>query len=480
MLFPITIKSSGKKLGYSELSRVIIDAAQSGRLPANSPLPPSRLLAESLGISRDTVLRCYRHLRSLGWTESRGTRGTFITGSAKQFAAVTKRDVDAARLSSYASRFVGDAVAVPASAAEPVIFGVVPRHFLPVRRWKSAIQRATEGVTKQVSLYDQAVLGRSELRAALSGFLNRSRGIPCEADEVVIFGGSFPCLSLICRMFLEPGDQIAMEEPGSGGVREVASYLGLEVLPIELDGEGFSVDALQRCKKQVKAVYITANHQEPTGIMMSLARRKQLLSWAQRNHAVIIEDDYDGHFHYGSNLPPSLKSMDVQDNVIYIASFWQILYPLTTLCFAVLPLPFVDIVHHGKLRTASLAESSSQIALAAMLDDGYLQKHVRKVERQLAARRRTVIYELKRSLGANVHIPTQTCGMTLMSQFHNFADNDLLEAARKSGLPITSTDVLYCDVAQRPAGQWSIYFPGLEEQAARKTISNFADFLKDA
>jgi GntR family transcriptional regulator/MocR family aminotransferase len=193
-----------------------------------------------------------------------------------------------------------------------------------------------------------------------------------------------------------------------------------------------------------------------------------------------MEDDYDGHFHYGSNLPPSLKSMDVQDNVIYIASFWQILYPLTTLCFAVLPLPFVDIVHHGKLRTASLAESSSQIALAEMLDDGYLQKHTRKVERQLAARRRAVIYELKRCLGSNVHIPSQTCGMTLMAQFQNFTDNELLEAAKKSGLPITSTDVLYCHPAQRPEGQWSIYFPGVEEQAARKTVSNFAALLTGA
>jgi GntR family transcriptional regulator/MocR family aminotransferase len=474
----LSINLTGAKRGYLELSTAIIEAAQSGRLPANSLLPPSRILAESLGISRDTVLRCYRHLRSLGWIESRGTSGTFIATAPRTPANASKPPVDTRRLSTYAARFVSDTVAVPEAAAEPVVYSAAPAHFLPIRRWKSAIQRAAVGVSNRQSRYHEAVLGRPELRAALSSFLNRSRGIPCTPEEVVVFSGSFPALSLLCRMFLEPGDVIAMEEPGIGGVREVASYLGLEVLAVPVNSDGFSVEALQNSKKQVKAVYVTANHQEPTGTPMSLPRRRQLLSWAQKNKAVIIEDDLDGNFHYGTQLPPSLKSMDTQDNVIYLASFWQVLYPLTTLSFAVLPLQFVDIAHHAKLRTASLAESSPQLALAEMLDDGYLQKHMRKVERELAPRRRAVIYELKRAFGADVHIPVHTCGLTLIAHFQNLSDSQVQKAAQSAGFPVTSTDLLYRDAANRPLGEWTVYFAGLEEQEARKTITNFARFFQ--
>ena len=339
------------------------------------------------------------------------------------------------------------------------------------------MQQNAEGTSAHEPLYDRAVLGRSELRTALSAFLNRSRGIACTADEVAVFNVSFSALSLICRLFLDPGDIIAMEEPGFGGVREVASYLGLQVLPLELDESGLSVDALQNSRQQVKAVYVTANHQEPTGITMTLARRKQLLAWAQKNNAMIIEDDYDGLFHYGANLPPSLKSMDAQDNVIYLSSFWQALYPLTTLCFAVLPLPFVEIVQQAKLRTASLTESLPQVALAEMLDSGYLQKHVRKVERELSLRRRTLIYELKRAFGAQISLPSHSCGMTIMARFQNCRDNDLLKAAQQAGLPVVSTDTLYSNVEKRPAGELSFYFPGLPESLVRKTVLNFASLL---
>jgi len=443
-------------------------------------LPPSRVLADDLGVSRDMVQRCYRHLKSLGWIESHGTRGTFVAEITDPPAATSMRAVDKNRLSSYARRFAEAAIAPPAAASEPVVFSAVPKPFLPTRRWTGAIQRAADHISNRDAFYDQDVLGRSELRASIAAFLNRSRGIPCLPDEVATFNISFSALALICRMFLEPGDVIAMEEPGFGGVREVASYLRLEVLPVELDAEGFSVDAMLRSGKTIKAVYVTANHHEPSGTTMSLNRRKQLLMWAQRNGALIIEDDYDALFQYGStaNAPPTLKSMDVQDNVIYLSSFWQVLYPLTTLCYAVLPAPFVEILQHAKLRTAGLTENTSQLALSEMLDDGYLLKHVRKLEREFGGRRRQLIYELKRNFSSQISLPSRTCGLTLMAQFHDYSDAALLNAATRAKLPMVSTDVLYSDEQRRPAGEWSIYFAGLEEQTISRTIGVFAGVLK--
>jgi GntR family transcriptional regulator / MocR family aminotransferase len=467
----------GRKRGYRELSEAIIEAIESGQLTANTPLPPTRVLAESLNVSRDTVVKCYKHLTNLGWIKSYGARGTFIAhASAPSQQRSPVKPLNSERLSGYGRQFVNDGVVSP-EAGETVVFSAVPKQFLPVRRWRLATQDTTETLSNREPLYDVAVLGRPELREALSAFINLSRGILSVPAEIAVFNVSFNALVLMCRLFMEPGDYIAVEEPGYGGVKEVAFYLGLKVIPIKLDGEGMIVNLLESSKHPVKMVYVTPNHQEPTGVTMSSARRKQLVSWAQRKNAIIIEDDYDGLFHYGTSMPPSLKSMDAQDNVIFIGSLWQVLYPLTTLCFCVIPLPLIEIVKQAKQRTVSLTESSQQLALTELLTDGYLQKHIRKLEREFSVRRRTFIYELKRAFGPRVNLPSHSCGLTLLARFEGYSDEALLKASRHAELPMVCTDVLYTDAENRSPGEWCIYFPSLDERAIKKAVHSFVEAL---
>jgi GntR family transcriptional regulator/MocR family aminotransferase len=453
-----------KQWGYKELSAAIIERIESGQLTDNTPLPPTRVLADSLGVSRDTVLKCYRHLKSLGWIKSHGTRGTFVSkGRTVSRPSPVLEPFDGKRLSLYALQFQ-NVIEQASVSAEPVVFSAVPPEFLPVRRWKVATQKTTEPLSKHQPLYDLAVLGRPELREALSGFLNRNRGIPCVPEEIAVFNVSFNALALVCRLFLEPGQTIAMEEPGFGGIREVALYLGLNVLPVRVDKEGMIIEELESSRQPIKLVYVTPDHQEPTGVTMSLARRKQLLSWAATNNAIIIEDAYDGLFYYGANLPPSLKSMDV-------------LYPLTTLCFSVLPLSLVEIIRRAKQSTVGLTESSQQLAMTELLNSGSLQKHVRKLEQLFAARRQTMLFELKRALGSRIHLPSKSCGLTVMAQFNGYSDDVLSQASHKAGLPMISTRSLYCDTTNRSPGEWSIYFPGLDERVTRKVVHSFAENL---
>jgi GntR family transcriptional regulator/MocR family aminotransferase len=468
----------GEKPGYLELTRAIVEAAESGRLPANSPLPPSRVLAESLGVSRDTVLRCYRHLKSLGWTESHGTKGTYVANVARANAAPPNvMAVEKERLSLYGANILAD-TEEHFFSLDPVVIGAVPKESLPVRRWRLATQKAAEPFSQRELQYSVVVLGRPELRSAASAYLNRVKGIACTADEIAVFNISFTAMSLICRLVLDPGDVIGVEEPGYGGAREVASYLGLEVLPIPLDGEGMSIAALENSPKKIKLIYVTPNHQEPTGVTMSLSRRKQIVAWAQRNKVMIIEDDYDGIFHYGATMPPSLKSMDTQDNVIFLGGFWQLLYPLTTLCFAVVPYSFIGVLQSAKRYTVSLTENLAQVALAEILNDGYLQKHVRKLERQFSDRRRALTFELKRVFGARVHVPSHTGGLSMMVQFNGYSDHDVLESAKASSVPLGATDSFYMDKHRRPAGEFLIWFVGMDEGSMRKTIENFARHLQ--
>lgn len=469
-------KFQGKRIGYLEISDGVIEAITSGRLPANSTLPTSRSFAETLGVSRDTVVRSYEHLKSLGWIESHGKIGMFVSSSAKVPSTQPQlKTLDLSLLSDYAvSLLPGKVVdlATTSDGYEPIRFGVVPKPYRPISRWKKALQNFSAPSKLDERGYVANVLGHPDLRKQFSSYVCSNRGAPCTPEEVVVFNGSFNALSLIFRLFLEPGDSIAIEDPGFPGPISTASYLGLNVVPIPLDSEGISVEALESTASGIKLVYVTPNHQEPTGITMTLQRRKQLLSWAQRNRALIIEDEHDGMFHYGKAMPPSLKSMDTQDNVIYLSSFWQILYPLTAMCLTVVPQSMCEILNIGKINTANLTEHQPQLALSELLSNGYLQRHITKSEREFAPKRRSLIYELKRAFGARAETPLHTGGLKCMVHFRDYNDADLLESARKADLALALTSAFY-QKEKRTQGECIISFPELDEATIRKKIETF-------
>lgn len=466
-------KIEGKQLGYLEIAESIIEAIKSGRLAVNAALPTSRAFAESLGVSRDTVVRCYDYLKSLGWIESHGRIGMFVSSNAKvPVKERQEKSLDQKRLSTYAVRLLEDSsasIATKIDHYEPIGFGTVPKAYRPTARWKKALQNFASPLMIGEHGYVANVLGRPELRTQFSSYVCSNRGALCSPEEVVIFSGSFSALSLIFRIFLDPGDSIAIEDPGFGGPASAAAYLGLNVVQLPIDSDGLSVEALRSCEEKIKLVYVTPNHHEPSGITMSLARRKQLLAWAQKANALIIEDEHDGMFHYGKMMPPSLKSMDTQDNVIYLTSFWQILYPLTSLCFAVVPSSLYEILNIAKIHTANLAENQPQLALSELLETGYLQRHISKLQHQFAPRRRSLIYELKRAFGARIEVPLHTGGLKVMVQFSDYSDEEILNAAKQAHLALASTASFY-QKAKREAGEFVIYFPDLEESLTRKKI----------
>jgi GntR family transcriptional regulator/MocR family aminotransferase len=404
----------------------------------------------------------------------------YVTGTAKVFTPADQPQVlDPNRLSKYGANLLlntGFDMGTKLTGYEPILYGVVPPVYRPAARWRKALQNFSSVSSRDFS-YVEHVLGRPELRAALASYMCSSRGVVCTQNEVVVFNGSLNAMSLIGRIFLEPGETVSIENPGFGGAKSAAAYLGLNVVPIPLDADGLSVEALERSEQPIKLVYVMPNQQEPTGITMPLSRRKQLLAWAQKNNALIIEDDHDCMFHYGKEMPPTLKSMDTQDNVIYLTSFWQILYPLTTVCFAVVPPSICDVLNSAKIHTASLTEHQPQLALSELLEMGYLQRQISKLERDFAPRRRALIYELKRAFGDRVHVPLHTGGLKAMVQFSGYSDLNILKSARQAALAVASSEDFYSQGVSRCEGETLIYFADLEEASARKKVDQFAHFL---
>jgi GntR family transcriptional regulator/MocR family aminotransferase len=473
-LWSLTSNGSGKSPGYKNLAKGLVKAIETGQLSANAPLPPSRVLADNVGVSRDTVIRCYKHLQSLGYLETRGTSGTFVRqiglpSSGADDEEPFEQKIDEKDLSTFAQK-LGSSIKPHAMAPEFAVlnFGSVPPQSLPIRRWRELMQTRSQPASTRNLQYEMEVLGRAELRQALSGYVNRAKGLATSPSDIAVFHISFTAFSLICRLLLNTGDTIAIEEPGFGGIKNTAEYHDLKVFPLPVDEEGAIIDALERADVPPKLIYVTSNHQDPTGRTMSLPRRKQLIDWAHKNNAWILDDDYDGFFHYGKTLPTPLKSLDKDDRVLYFGTFWQLLYPLTTVGFLVVPKKLMPILWKAKIQTEGITETMPQLALADMLDSGFLQKHARKIENSFAIKRRALIFELKKTFGQKIVIDQQSGGITCLVTFKNWSVEHLLQAAREANLPLLGTSPNY--IGKCTDGECLIYFPGLGTESEIKTM----------
>ncbi|QQR60100.1 MAG: PLP-dependent aminotransferase family protein [Candidatus Melainabacteria bacterium] len=460
----------------------LISAIESGRLPPNSPLQPSRVMAESLGVSRDTVLRAYRHLRALGFTETGSTRGTFVANlerkSLKPVLNSLVLDHLFERISPYGKSMTERAAFHPISPDFHALnYGGVPKEALPLNRWRELIRNRCEPSAFKNLKYDMEPLGRPELREALSAYLNRAKSIPCTEYDIAIFNISFAAVALLSRLLLNDGDLLAIEDPGFGGVKNVANYHDIETLTIPVDQHGLVVEELYKSKRKIKLVYVTPDHHDPTGITMTSSRREALLLWASKSDAWIIEDDYDGFFNYGKRLPPSLKSMDTEGRVIYLSTFWQVLYPLTTICFLVVPPLLMPILEQSKIQTEGVSETMIQLVLADILKDGFLQKHVRKLEKSFKAKRSLLMYELKMAFGPDIEIQSESGGITCLFRYQKKSEKDVLKAANLANLPIICTSGHY--LGSKNEGEFLAYFPGLSKNPdeVRAMVREFARLL---
>src|SRR5262249_30236586 len=148
---------------------------------------------------------------------------------------------------------------------------------------------------------------------------------------------SVSALSILCRALLDGGDAAVIEEPGFGGIRDICVAQGSNLEPIAVDHDGLVTSKLFSLATQARLIYVTPTHQDPTGAVLAMERRQELLKWAGRNNAWILEDDYDAHFNYESRPLPPLAALDGEGRVVYLGSFWKVLYPLTLVGFAVVP-----------------------------------------------------------------------------------------------------------------------------------------------
>ena len=475
---------------FVQLANSIAKAIESGKLKGGSQLPSSRELANSLGLSRDTIVNCYRELNRLAYISGATTKGTYVLNRedrairqdhieqlSDELTGNSDAIIDESRLSSLGRQLLTQSFKHPSTPSFPALnYGAVPRSALPIRRWRELMQQMCVPETFRKLEYEPNVLGRADLRKAIAAYLFRSKGIECDWRQVAIFSLSAGIINMLFKLLLEPGDIVAVEDPGYGAVKNIAKSHGIKLLPIAVDDQGLCVESLKRSSDQIKMIYVTPSHHDPTGIIMSLARRQELLAWANENNVWIVEDDYDSTFYYGTAAPPALWALQPDSNVIYSSTFWQLLYPLATLGYTVVPKNLIPILSAAKdLQTEGISDFTVQLTLTRMLDEGHLEKHIRKIQKVFTRKRITLIYELKHQLGSHIEIRNDSAGNYFVVYLHKWPQHIVEAAAQKAELPLLSTATYYLQDAK--ADEYLINFSLLVEEEIAEIVSVFAGAL---
>lgn len=486
MNFSFELKRSPGRPLYKVLAGELIRCIESGRLTSGQSLPPSRELAGTLGVSRYTVTRSYDELNAAGYVESRSTSGIFVKSGVRKLSpkgematavAAKIEPLSTELVSRYSARLLAFENLQPnPEYLREINFGAPPADLLPKRRWRQLLQKNLE--LDLTLLFQPDVGGRVELREALAYYFLRHKGIECPVDRVAVFSQSQNALNVIFRILFDEGDGIAVEEPGFGGARNIAVAQGMSLHGVATDEEGLVTDALRDLPQSVRGVYVTPAHHDPSGAVMSLRRRQALIAWARARRVWIIEDDYDSFFNWGTRSVPSLTTLSGGEAVIYVGNFWKLLYPVSTVSFAILPPALGEVLRAAKTLTEPNFEALEQLALADYIQDGHLERQLRRFRKLYSVRRRTLIYHLKRLFGDSLLIDRRNPGSHLLIYLPSSLDDRTVCAlAAQAGLGMVTTRNHYLEDAVRPPAEFLIDFSHLLPDNIAAAVENFHRLL---
>ncbi|MET8045618.1 PLP-dependent aminotransferase family protein [Micromonospora sp. NPDC005215] len=443
------------------LTNRLRQAIADGRVPAGARLPPTRVLAADLGVSRGVVTEAYQRLTEEGHVAGRGRAGTVVVAApAAPVTAPAPVPPPAALFPPAPGSDIFDAVRA-ASATIDLTPGVPDLTAFPRTDWL----RAERTVLRRLAAADLGYgdpCGAPVLRRAVAAWLARSRGIAVDPAEVIIVAGVSQALGLLAQALGSAGvDRVAVEDPGSLGVRQHLNNWRVRTPPIAVDDAGIRVDQL--VASGARAVLLTPAHQFPTGVVLDGDRRRQLVDWA-RAGGLIIEDDYDAEHRYDRPPVPALRGV-LPEQVCYAGSVSKLLAPALRVGWLLVPAQLRAAVVAAK-RNADLGNAVlPQLVLAELMSSGALERHLRLLRRRHIRRRDAMIAALARHLpAATVH--GAAAGLHLMITLDEAgADTDLAAAVLARGVKVQPLS-WHC---QRP------YRPGLVLGYAARTTTEIEE-----
>jgi GntR family transcriptional regulator/MocR family aminotransferase len=391
-------------------------AIRSGRLTPGAVLPPSRDLAQQLGVSRGVVVGSYAQLAAEGYLAAQ-------RGSATRVARLPGTVSPAPR----APR------PVPERYRYDLRPGQADYHAFPRARWRTALLQALRDLPDRRLSY-AGPRGSYELRDAIAGYLARMRGVVVEPEQVVVCCAASQAMTVIWDVLRHRGvRRVAIEDPGWRWQRYTAEHAGLEAVPVRVDADGLVVSEL--AATGVDAVVITPAHQYPTGVVMTAERRSALLAWAHQRQALIVEDDYDVEYRFGRDPVASLQGL-APDRVVFVGTTSKTLAPALRLAWMVPPAGLIDEVEDVLRITGVTPPTLDQLALATFISDAALERHLRAMRRRYRAKRDVLVDALHTYL-PEARVRGTAAGLHLLAELPAGADERAIGLrAREAGVAV--------------------------------------------
>jgi GntR family transcriptional regulator/MocR family aminotransferase len=446
---------------YRQLTDHLRALVESGRIGPGVKLPATRELAAQLGIHRNTANQAYQELLGEGYLTAHVGQGTFVAPQPPRLAAApAARPRTAPGGLVWPGLFARSArdLSVPAGlrplqasvGSAPIRFpfhgGQVATDALPAKDLRRAFARALgDPMTELAGLHDPQ--GYPPLREAIARYLV-NRGIACAAGDVVVVNGSQQALDLLARVLLDPGDAVAVEQPGYFGATLAFAARGANLIAIPVDGEGIRTGDLARLlrARRVKLVYVTPAAQSPTSATLGAERRRALLALADEHQTPILEDDYDSELRYEGPPIAALKALDAAGLVIHVGTFSKVLFTGIRLGYVVAARPLVQKLVLAKWVSDVEASIVVQAAMAELLVSGGLERHLRRVRRVYAERLAAMLAALEEAMPRGTRFSRPRGGHVVWVGLPAGMDPDaLMDAALRAGIVYSPGSMFHVD-----------------------------------
>jgi len=464
---------------HARIQRAIRQLIVDGAIGPGKPLPASRALSKSLGVSRDTIETAYAQLHAEGFIDRRVGSGSFVAEMTeftpgRRLSPRHKPSGD--RAPSLSKR--GDAMfrgggVREAQLPRPFAPGVPETRTFPLPLWER-LERQVRRTFDTRTLLHGDPQGVEPLRRAIADYVNLERGARATADRVLVLTSSQQAMGLCAHVLLDPGDRIFIEDPAYYGARKAFEAAGLECVPVRVDRQGLVVEQILAEPRRARAVFLTPSHQFPTGATLALDRRLALIEWAARHQAWIIEDDYDSEFHYAGKPMACVQGLDRQDRTIYIGTFTKSLFPGLRIGYAVLPPALVKPMTVARTLLDGHTAPMAQQTLARFMEGGHFGAYVRMMRGVYAERLDVLAGLVDRHLSDFVEARVPVGGLQMPCVLTcDLSECAVIDAARRVGIDLLGLSDLHAAGVAR-AGflmGFAAYTPVEIELAVRKLAS---------
>lgn len=448
-MYDMTIKlQSGRRL-YEQIYRHIRDEIREGRLLCGERLPSTRALAEYLQVSRNTVEAAYEQLISEGYIESRPYKGYFVCRIEELFVMCRGREAKDDAIRQPGDGGPGIRKTTGSQTGSSILCDFYPNGIdmsgFPFGVWQK--------ITRNVLGYDNQELfelgesqGDMNLRGTICRYLHSSRGVNCSPQQIVIGAGNDYLLMLLEKI-LGNHIRIAMENPSYRRASRIFRSFGYDIVSVGMDESGMRADELE--KSGAAAAYVMPSHQYPTGIVMPIGRRLELLKWAgEEPDRYLIEDDYDSEFRYRGKPIPSLQASDAMGKVIYIGTFSKAIAPAIRVSYMVLPDRLLQVYRERCFFYSSTVSRIDQRILNEFIGGGYFERYLNKV-RKIYKEKRDVLLEQLRPFQREFELSGENAGLhVLLTSRRCLGEKLLLDKAREQGVKVYGISDAYIEEAE--------------------------------